>query len=118
MPNPRLYKIGPILDQLVEKFQQPYTAQRDICIDESLLLWKGRLGWKQYIPMKRARFGMESFTLCEPASKYVWNVIVYTGKTTKYECKIPGVEASKLDKPSQVVVALSQDLLCKSYFLH
>uniref|UniRef100_A0A1S4LVC0 PiggyBac transposable element-derived protein domain-containing protein n=2 Tax=Ixodes scapularis TaxID=6945 RepID=A0A1S4LVC0_IXOSC len=84
MLNPRLHKIRPILEHLVEKFQQAYTPQRDICIDESLLLWKGRLGWKLYIPMKRARFGMESFRLCESASGYVWNIFVYTGKTTKY----------------------------------
>ena len=40
---------------------------------------KGRLGFKQYIPNKRARFGIKMFSLCE-VSGYLWNRFVYLGK--------------------------------------
>jgi len=40
----KLYKIQPILDHLKSKFFSVYTPERNICVDESLLLWRGRLG--------------------------------------------------------------------------
>ena len=48
-PNPDdisrdgLYKIRPLLDELFEKFQSVYTRRPSVVVDESLLLWKGRL---------------------------------------------------------------------------
>lgn len=63
--SPKLYKVKPVLDILVTKFKTSYLPDDRLSIDESLLLWKGRLGWKMYIPKKKARFGMESFKLCE-----------------------------------------------------
>ena len=55
----KLYKIESLLNMYKESFQASYIPSRNISIDESLLLWKGRLNWKMYIPTKRARFGME-----------------------------------------------------------
>lgn len=52
-PCPKLFKLKPVLDYLSEKFMRTYTPERNISVDESLMLWKGRLGWKQYIPIKR-----------------------------------------------------------------
>jgi hypothetical protein len=75
----KLYKIQPILDHLKSKFSSVCTPEQNICVDESLLLWKGRLGWIQYIPSKRSRFGMKIYKLCESSTGYVWNFIVYNG---------------------------------------
>ena len=59
-PSPdKLFKLRPLLDHLFEKFQEVYVLARYISIDESLLLWKGRLPFNQYIPLKRARFGVK-----------------------------------------------------------
>ena len=75
----RLFKIHPVLDYLMDKFNSVYTPDKHIAIDEELLLWKGRLGFKQYIPNKRARFGIKMFSVCE-VSGYLWNSFVYVGK--------------------------------------
>ena len=50
-----------------------------------MLLWKGRLSWKQSIRTKRERFGLKSFILAEASSGYVWNSIIYTGDDTLVE---------------------------------
>jgi hypothetical protein len=34
-------------------------------VDESLMMWKGCMPWKVYIPSKCARFGTKSLELCE-----------------------------------------------------
>ena len=75
----RLFKIRPVLDYLMDNFKNEYTPDKHIAIDEELLLWKGRLGFKQYIPNKRARFGIKTFSVCE-VSGYLWNSFVYVGK--------------------------------------
>ena len=68
-----------------KKFFEVYQPERDMAVDESLLLWNGRLGWKQYIPIKRARFGIKSFEICESVLGYIWNFFIYIGKDTIYD---------------------------------
>jgi len=77
--NDKLFKIRSVIEHLKEKFCESFVPNRLIAIDESLLLWKGRLGWKQYIPKKRSRFGIKTFELCDSKTGYLWNYIVYTG---------------------------------------
>ncbi|KAL1276495.1 hypothetical protein QQF64_036118 [Cirrhinus molitorella] len=61
---------------------QMFVPHRDLCINESLLLWQGQLRFRQYIPSKRKRFGIKLFMLCDGLTGYVLNVIVYTGSST------------------------------------
>ncbi|CAK1595554.1 unnamed protein product [Parnassius mnemosyne] len=61
----KIAKIAPIIDYVNKKFRQLYTPERAISVDESLLLWKGRLSWVQYIRSKVARFGIKTYELCE-----------------------------------------------------
>lgn len=81
-PQPKLWKIWHVFEMINDRFLSVYTPERDVAVDESLLLYKGRLSWKQYLPLKRARFGLKFFLLCESESGYVSNVILYTGKGT------------------------------------
>lgn len=60
----KLAKIAPILEHLNKKFKSVYTPRREVSIDESLLLWKGRLSWIQCIRSKAARFGIKSYECC------------------------------------------------------
>lgn len=111
-PNPKLNKIWDIYQLLEYKFKRAYSPDRDITIDESLLLYKGRLGWRQYIATKRARFGIKIFALCESKSGYVWSTIIYTGKTTLFDPEFRGQPIS-----AQVVLSLMKPLLDKGYCL-
>lgn len=111
-PNRKLLKIWPVYHFLNMRFAEMLTPERDISIDESLLLYKGRLSWRQYIPSKRARFGIKSFLLCESSSGYIWKMVIYTGKDTLLENKYNYLPIS-----SQIVMTLIQDLLGKGYCL-
>lgn len=83
--QPRLKKVFEIFKLLCQSFQSVYCPDRDISIDESLIPFKGRLGFKQYMPCKRARFGIKFFELCEAKSGYIYNIIIYTGKDTPFD---------------------------------
>ncbi|KAM5180683.1 uncharacterized protein ACMZJ9_001207 [Mantella aurantiaca] len=63
-PAPKLKKIWEVFQMVVKNFQQTYVPERDISIDESLMAYKGRLSWIQYIASKRAQFGIKSYMLC------------------------------------------------------
>jgi len=86
-----------------------YTPAADVAIDESLRLWKGRLAMKQYIPLKRARFGLKSYELCESGSGYIWNSIIHTGPTMVLEQSSDGL------KSSMIVLTLGKKLLDQGY---
>ncbi|XP_064639800.1 piggyBac transposable element-derived protein 4-like [Lineus longissimus] len=107
----KLYKLYPILNHLRQKFKSVYQPEQEIAIDESLMMWKGRLGWKQYIPSKRARFGIKSYELCESQSGYIWDFFIYTGQDTEYRSEYR-------DNPSmgaKVVLSLAHPLLDQGY---
>ncbi|KAG8236482.1 hypothetical protein J437_LFUL016630 [Ladona fulva] len=87
-PNCRVQQSFCFFDDQTIKFitdktnREFYTPERDVTVDESLLLYKGGLGLRQYIPHKRARFGIKTFVLCESSTGYIWSKIAYTGKGT------------------------------------
>jgi len=58
-------KIKLFFDYIIGRFSSVYHPEKDIAVDESLMLWKGRLQMKQYIPLKRARFGLKTYAVCE-----------------------------------------------------
>lgn len=70
------YKFKEVLDFLIQRFKSSYVPKQNVSIDESLLLCKGRQKWKRYIPLKRARFGIESYMLAESDTGYVWDFLV------------------------------------------
>lgn len=109
---PKLQKLWPVIKHLNARYQEIMTPERDVTIDESLMLFKGRLHWKQYILLKRSRFGIKSFMLCESKSGYVYQFIIYTGKDTLFDNNY-----QFLCKSSQVVMTLMQPLLSKGYCL-
>ncbi|CAH1995954.1 unnamed protein product [Acanthoscelides obtectus] len=108
----KLYKIKPIIDHLQNKFRSVYIPGKNISVDESLMGWKGRLSWKQYIPSKRKRFGIKFYMLCESSTGYVYNFFVYTGADTNYGHKY-------IEQPiaARIVLSLCDSLLNKGHCL-
>lgn len=80
-------------------------------MDESLLAWKWRSGFRQYIPSKRARYWIKIYNLSESSTGYVWNVLVYTGKDTEMS------EITDL-YGERAVKTLMSDLFGKGYNLY
>ena len=111
----KIAKIKPIHDYLSQRFSLLYTPKRDISIDQSLLLWKGRLSWKQYIPKKCSHCGMKSFVLCEASSGYKWHSVLYSSKelTENLDTVYGNFEYVK----SKIILSLMDELLDKGYHL-
>ena len=63
---------------LSDKFEEAYIPSQHLSLDESLLLWKGRLLFRQNILLKRARYSIKQFILAEDTG-YVVHLKVYCG---------------------------------------
>ncbi|XP_068107881.1 piggyBac transposable element-derived protein 4-like [Hyperolius riggenbachi] len=111
-PAPKLKKIWEIYQLIVSNFRTSYMPERHVTVDESIMTYKGRLSWVQFIASKRVRFGVRSIMLCESQSGYIWNSVVYTGKGTKFD---PKYNAYGLATSS--VLTLIEPLLDKGYCL-
>jgi hypothetical protein len=75
----RLFKLRPLLDLLRTRFKSIYVPGSVISIDETMVPWKGRLLFKQYIPGKAHKYGVKIYKLAA-TNGYTWNFMIYTGK--------------------------------------
>lgn len=110
--NKKLQKIKAVLDYLASQFEKVYTPESNLAVDESLLLWKGRLGFRQYIPIKRARFGIKSYILSESTSGYIWKLKVYCGSGTDIQ------QNNNFGHATNVVLTLLRGLENKGYCVY
>ena len=74
-----LYKLRPFMDPLLENFKAAYNLSREIAIDESMIGFKGRLHFIQYMPKKPTKWGMKAFVLADSSSGYTHTWRLYTG---------------------------------------
>ena len=77
-----LYKLRPFLDPLLNNFKSSYNLGRDLSIDESMIGFKGRLHFIQYMPDKPTKWGLKACVLAD-GSGYAYSWRLYTGKVHK-----------------------------------
>lgn len=77
-----MYKIRELMDLCEPRYLQVYAPGRDLAIDESIIKFKGRVSFRQYLPSKPTRWGIKQYALCESKSGYALKFITYLGKGT------------------------------------
>ena len=83
-------KIQPFLDLLVPLFQQHLNPSRELSVDESMIAFRGRVGFRQYVRGKPQPWGIKAYVLSESKTGYMYNLLVYYGKETQLLTK-PGL---------------------------
>ncbi|XP_042209666.1 piggyBac transposable element-derived protein 4-like [Homarus americanus] len=73
----RLWEIREVFTMLKERFMKFFRPFQNVVVDESLVLFRGRVVFRQYIPSKRHRFEIKFFVLCECDTGHVLDLIVY-----------------------------------------
>jgi len=76
-------KINLYLEKLAKNFQKFYVLGKNICIDESILQFKGRNSMKFYIPMKPHKWGFKIHLLCDSDTHYLYNMLFDPGRAGK-----------------------------------
>ena len=74
-----LYKLRPLQDSLLKNFKLVYNLGKQVSLDESMISFKGRLWFLQYMPKKPNKWGMKAFVLADANTGYTYNWKLYTG---------------------------------------
>ena len=67
------------------KFYIPYP---DLCVDQQLVAFRGRCGFRQYIPSKPAKYGIKIWWGCDSQTCYPLNGEVYLGRQPGQQRKV------------------------------
>lgn len=105
--NDRLAKISPLLLILIKKFQTSYFPSTNLSLDESMVLWRGRLIFRQYMKNKRHKYRIKFYELCT-TDGYVLLAEMYKGKN---------VENTSSSKVNDLVLRLMKNYLNKGHHL-
>ncbi|KAJ8910350.1 hypothetical protein NQ315_004549 [Exocentrus adspersus] len=101
----RLSKVRPLLEKLLLNYRNAFFPNENLSLDESLLLFRGRLSFRIYIKNKRARYGIKFYSLCTPDG-YVLNLQIYSGK---------GEEIQGNSKIESLVISLLEPYLDRGH---
>ena len=95
------------MNLLLERYKGVYQLGSQIVIDETLMPFRGRLAFRQYIPNKRHKYGCKLFKLCS-CDGYTWKLEIYCGQSASYQ---------NLGFTESVVARLIDPLVEKGYTL-
>ena len=76
----RLFKVRNLVDLLSPSFLSQYNTHEQLSVDEAMIPFKGRLGFKQYMKDKPTKWGIKVFVLSDAVNGYVCRIQIYTGK--------------------------------------
>ncbi|XP_054593548.2 piggyBac transposable element-derived protein 4 isoform X2 [Nothobranchius furzeri] len=92
----KMYKVRPVLDYIVGRFRQMYQPDKNICIGEGMMLWRGCPSFRVYSSQKPVEYGIKSYILCDSATGYCFNMRPYFGE----DSSLPDTVFSLLDRLS------------------
>jgi hypothetical protein len=76
----KLYHVRQVLNIIKEKCMSMYNPHQNVSIDEAMIAFRGRLGFKQYMPAKPTKYGIKVWMRGDPTNGYTNDFQVYTGK--------------------------------------
>ncbi|XP_063962609.1 piggyBac transposable element-derived protein 4-like [Lytechinus pictus] len=74
-----MFKTRPLIDKSVPQYMDSYEPSCHLSVDESLVPFKGRLAYKQYIPNKPKKWGIKMWVLCDAETGFCLKWLPYTG---------------------------------------
>ncbi|XP_065370768.1 piggyBac transposable element-derived protein 4-like [Calliphora vicina] len=103
----KLEKVIPLLNLVLRSFRNNYRPNKELSLDESLMLFKGRLSFKQYNKGTRAKYGIKFYELTSNDG-FILNAEIYAGKV---------IEDTIGSKTKTVVLKLMDSFLNRGHHL-
>ena len=92
-------------------FQASYTPGQPVAVEKSVISFKGRVGFLQYLKGKPNPWGIKAFVLADSVSGYMYNLYIYFGRETQ-------LIRPELPHTVRVVLTLVEGLHDKGYDLY
>ena len=80
-----LHKVRPLLSELQSNCRKYWKVGTFASLDESMINFRGRSRFKQYIKSKPHKWGFKFFSVCDSITGYFIHFELYTGKQTVEE---------------------------------
>lgn len=73
----RLYRVRPLINYFNDKMNSIYYPKKELTLDDSMVLWRGRLIYRQHIQNECPKYGLKLYTLTEPSGLMI-KFAIYT----------------------------------------
>lgn len=90
----RLQLINGYLDYVNSRFLNYFIPSEQICVDESVVKFKGRVSFITYNPKKPTKWGIRIYTLADSNTGYVCGILPYYGSLTTQTLMRPDLPVS------------------------
>ncbi|CAH2014457.1 unnamed protein product [Acanthoscelides obtectus] len=105
-----LYKVSSLVKSIIQSNQNMFSPPEALSLDESLLLFRGRLRFRVYIKNKKSKYGIKFYELCSNDG-YVLNIEIYKGKSNRED-------VSGSSKRNSLVLRLLEPFLDKGHHIY
>jgi hypothetical protein len=101
--------MGAVYDMWEQRLSMPYIPSEHVTVDETLVPFRGRCSFKQYMPSKPAKYGLKFWCLCDAATGYCLHMKPYlgsdngAGRTSQLGMKVALELTERLDVGRTVV---------------
>lgn len=112
----KLAPIREIFDCFVQNCKNAYCIGTNATIDEKLEAFRGRCGFKQYIPSKPNKYGVKIFALVDASTSYCANLEVYVGQQPEGPYKLKNDPFSIVLRLVEPISGLNRNLTCDNWF--
>ncbi|XP_014478485.1 PREDICTED: piggyBac transposable element-derived protein 4-like [Dinoponera quadriceps] len=102
----RIGKANNFLQYIDSKFAEHFIPGKDICVDESIVKFKGKIAFIRYNPKKPTKWGIRIYVLADGETGYVYSILPYYGSLTT-----EGLEKPELPVSSRIPLTLVKKLL-------
>lgn len=100
----KLAPISEMFDKFVTNSKQNYTPGDSMTVDEMLVPFRGRCGFRMFIPNKPAKYGIKVQILADSQTHYMLNAEIYAGKDPTEK------KTNNFSNPTQVVLRLVEPI--------
>lgn len=76
----KIAAVREMYEMVVRQFKNSYNPSESLTIDERISPFKGRVGFKVYMPNKPSKYGIKLWMCCDAKNYYVTNFKIYSGK--------------------------------------
>lgn len=100
----------------VDNCKKAYTISEYGTIDEKLEAFRGRCGFKQYIPSKPNKYGLKIFALVDAKTKYTVNLEPYVGLQPEGPYRVKNDPANVVLRLIEPISGTGRNITCDNWF--
>lgn len=97
----KMAPIRDVTDKFVTRCRVLYKPGFQVCVDEQLVVYRGRCPFKVYIPSKPGKYGLKVWACADVKTSYVSNLELYTGRQGR---------GPEVGQPTRVVLQMTSPI--------